>query len=272
MKAHLLLITALLVAATAAFACGCTGTADDTPAAADTKQPELLVYCGAGMREPMDDIATAFTDKTGIPINFIFGGSNTLLTQMNLTQMGDVYMPGATAYFDSARKMGLVGNESLVVYHIPVIAVPKGNPANITSLADLAKPGVRVALGDNPATAIGQLTDKLLEKNNLLADVEKNVVTRSGTVNELLVYISMNQADAAIIWEDLYVPEKMDLVHIPNVNNLVKIVPIGALTVSEHTTEAEQFTAFVASEEGKTIFTRHGFVTYPSETYADVKP
>lgn len=272
MKAHLLLIIALLAMATAAFACGCTGTTADTPAAADTAKPELLVYCGAGMREPMDEIAAVFTNETGIPINYVFGGSNTLLTQMNLTKMGDVYMPGATAYFDSARNMGLVEEESLVVYHVPVIAVPKGNPAGITSLEDLAKPGVRVALGDNPATAIGQLTDKLLAKNNLLEDVEKNLVTRSGTVNELLVYISMGQADVGIIWEDLYVPEKMDLVYIPNTENLVKVVPIGVLTSSEHKPEAEQFVAFVASDEGKVIFAKHGFVTYPSDAYADVKP
>ncbi|NLB00642.1 MAG: molybdate ABC transporter substrate-binding protein [Methanomicrobiales archaeon] len=271
MKAHLLLITALLVAATAAFACGCTGTTADAPAA-DTTKPELLVYCGAGMREPMDEIAMTFTDKTGIPINFVFGGSNTLLTQMELTEMGDVYMPGATAYFDAARGKGLVEEEHRVVYHIPVIAVPKGNPAGITCLEDMAKPGVRVALGENPGTAIGQMTDKLLEKNNILADVEKNLVTRSGTVNELLVYISMEQTDVGIIWEDLYVPEKMDLIYIPNEDNMVKIVPIGVLTSSEHPDEAEQFTAFVISEEGKEIFTRHGFITYPNETYADVKP
>ncbi|MDK2916609.1 molybdate ABC transporter substrate-binding protein [Methanoculleus sp. DTU007] len=271
MKAHLLLITGLLIAATAAFACGCTGTTADTPAETDTTKPELLVYCGAGMREPMEEIAATFTNRTGIPINFIFGGSNTLLTQMELTGMGDVYMPGATAYFDAAREKGLVEEEHLIVYHVPVIAVPKGNPAGITSLEDMAKPGVRVALGDT-ATAIGELTDKLLAKNNLLDDVNKNVVTRSGTVNELLVYISMGQADVGIIWEDLYVPEKMDLIYIPNADNLVKIVPIGVLTSSEHPTEAEQFTAFVISDEGKEIFTRHGFVTYPSDTYADVKP
>ncbi|KLK88185.1 molybdenum ABC transporter substrate-binding protein [Methanoculleus sediminis] len=272
MKAHLLLILALLIAATAAFACGCTGTTTDAPGETETAKPELLVYCGAGMREPMDEIAATFTNRTGIPINFVFGGSNTLLTQMELTEMGDVYMPGATAYFDAAREKGLVEEEHLIVYHVPVIAVPKGNPAGITCLEDMTKPGVRVALGENPGTAIGQLTDKLLEKNDLLTDVEKNLVTRSGTVNELLVYISMGQADVGIIWEDLYVPEKMDIIYIPNADNLVKIVPIGVLTSSEHSTEAEQFTAFVISEEGKEIFTRHGFITYPSETYTDLKP
>ncbi|NLM30528.1 MAG: molybdate ABC transporter substrate-binding protein [Methanomicrobiales archaeon] len=272
MKAHLLLIIALFVAATAAFTCGCTGTTADTPGVSDETKPELLVYCGAGMREPMDEIAEVFEEQTGISINYIFGGSNTLLTQMKLTQMGDVYMPGATAYFDAARDLGLVDEEHLVVYHVPVIAVPKGNPAGIESLQDLAKPGVRVAFGDNPATAIGPLTDKLLEKNNLFEAVEENVVTRTATVNELLVYISMEQADAGIIWEDLYVPEKMDLIYIPNAENLVKIVPIGTLVASEHRLEAEEFTAFVASEEGKAIFVQHGFTTYPSEIYANVEP
>ena len=271
MKAHLLLIIALLVAATAAFACGCTGTTAETPAASDAAKPELLVYCGAGMREPMEEIADVCTRRTGIQITFVFGGSNTLLTQMELTKMGDVYMPGATAYFDAARGKGLVKEEHRIVYHVPVIAVPKGNPANITCLEDMAKPGVRVALGDT-AAAIGELTDKLLKKNNLFDDVEKNVVTRCGTVNELLVYISMRQADVGIIWEDLYVPEKMDLIYIPNAVNLVKIVPIGVLTATEHPDEAEQFTTLVISDEGKEIFTRHGFITYPSETYADVKP
>jgi len=269
MKAHLTFVLALLLAAAAAFACGCTGTAVDTPENVD--MPELLVYCGAGMREPMDEIASVFTERTGIPINFVFGGSNTLLTQMELTGMGDVYMPGATAYFEAARGKGLVREEHRIVYHVPVIAVPKGNPANITSLADMTKPGVRVALGENPGTAIGQLTDNLLKKNNILDDVEKNLVTRSGTVNELLVYISMEQADVGIIWEDLYVPEKMDMIYIPNAENLVKIVPIGVLVSSEHPDEAEQFTAFVISDEGKEIFIRHGFITYPSEIYAEIE-
>lgn len=271
MKTNLFFISMLIISATAVFTCGCIGTTIDNPEIIDTTKPELLVYCGAGMREPMDEIAATFTNQTGISINYIFGGSNNLLTQMNLTNMGDVYMPGATAYFDAARDMGMVEEESLAVYHVPVIAVPKGNSANITSLQDLTKPGVRVALGDSPGTAIGQLTDKLLTKNDLFDDVEKNIVTRTGTVNELLVYICMNQADVGIIWEDLYVPEKMDLIYIPNVENLVKVVPIGTLTSSEHRAEAEQFTAFVTSEEGKAIFVKHGFTTYPSDKYANVE-
>jgi molybdate transport system substrate-binding protein len=272
MRSNPILLVVLLLAVSAVCACGCTGTTENVQTTTDAAKPDLLVYCGAGMREPMEEIADLFTTQTGIQINFNFAGSNTLLSQMELTQIGDVYMPGATAYFDAAREKGFVEEEELIVYHVPIIAVPKGNPANITTVQDLAKPGVKVVLGDNPATAIGQLTDKLLEKNKIKDEVEKNVVARTGTVNELLVYISMGQADVGIIWEDLYVPEKMDLVRIPNQENLVKIVPIGVLSFSENKPEAEQFVAFVTSDEGKAIFVKHGFAVYPDEMYASVKP
>ena len=62
----------------------------DTPENAD--MPELLVYCGAGMREPMDEIASVFTERTGIPINFVFGGSNTLLTQITGRRQGFIHL------------------------------------------------------------------------------------------------------------------------------------------------------------------------------------
>ena len=38
--------------------------------------------------------------------------------------------------------------------HVPVIVVQKGNPKNITTLADFARPGLKIALGDANATAL----------------------------------------------------------------------------------------------------------------------
>ena len=64
-----------------------------------TEEPRsLLVYCGAGMRKPMDEIGSLFFEEYGISINYNYAGSNTPLARMELIQMGDVYMPGATYY------------------------------------------------------------------------------------------------------------------------------------------------------------------------------
>ena len=230
----------------------------------------LLVYCGAGMRKPMDDIGSLFKEEYGISVSYNYAGSNTLLSQMELTQKGDVYMPGATYYFDLARKKGLTDYEQLITYHVPVIAVPRGNPAGVTSLDDLAEPEVRVILGDPKAAAIGKVGNKILEKNGIYGSVEKNIIARSATVNELIIYISMKQADASIIWEDLVAnSEKIEIVEIPVEQNIIKTVPIGTLTSSEKKDTAKKFVDFVASSEGKAIFEKHGFTAYPCEKYGD---
>lgn len=243
-------------------------TAGELTQPATEKPQSLLVYCGAGMRKPMDEIGLLFEEKYGISANYNYAGSNTLLSQMELTQKGDIYMPGATYYFDVAKEKGFTDYEQLIAYHMPVIAVPKGNPANITSLDDLAKPGVKVILGDPKAAAIGNLGNKILEKNGIYEDVENNIIARGATVNELVIYVSMNQADASIIWEDLVVnSEKIETVAIPSEQNIIKIIPIGTLTFSEKNDAAKKFVDFVASEEGKIIFEKHGFTAYPNEKY-----
>ncbi|RZN42956.1 MAG: molybdate ABC transporter substrate-binding protein [Methanosarcinales archaeon] len=262
MKRRLTFMILLMILVCSVITSGCI---DDM----QEQTPEsLIVYCGAGMRKPMDEIGSLFEDEYGVSVNYNYAGSNTLLSQMELTQRGDVYMPGATYYFDCARDKGLTDYEQLIAYHVPVIAVPGGNPANITSLEDLAEPEVKVILGDSKAAAIGKIGNKILEKNGIYDAVDRNVIARGATVNELIVYISMDQADASIIWGDLVVyNDKMEAVAIPVGQNIIKIVPIGTLTASEQKGTATKFVDFVASPEGKAIFEKHGFTKYPDEKY-----
>ncbi|MBN1134067.1 MAG: molybdate ABC transporter substrate-binding protein [Methanosarcinaceae archaeon] len=232
----------------------------------------LLVYCGAGMREPMDEIGVLFEQKYGTPVNYNYAGSNTLLSQIELIQQGDVYMPGATYYYEVANEKGFTDYEQFVAYHIPVITVPKGNPAGITSLEDLAKPEVKVILGDPKACAIGVLANSILEKNGISDEVLENVVTYGATVNELVIYMSMGQGDASIIWKDLVVNNELfDVVEISEEQNTIKIIPIATLTCSNNKDTASKFVDFVISTEGKKIFEKHGFTTYPDERYEYVE-
>ena len=232
-------------------------------------QDKLLVYSGAGMRKPMDKIGTAFEKKYDVAVNYNYAGSNTLLSQIDLTKKGDVYIPGATMYIDKAKEKGFVDYEQPVAYHIPVIAVPKGNPAKITRLEDLTKPKVKIIFGDPKAAAIGKLGNKILKKNKIYKAVQKNIIATTATVNELVIYISMNQADASIIWKSslLGTENKIDIIEIPKKQNCIKIIPIGRLTFSKNKEMAKSFVNFVASSEGKSIFQECGFTTYPDPKY-----
>ena len=235
-------------------------------------QNSILVFAGAGLKAPLDEIGPAFTNKSGIPVQFNYGGGGTLVSQMNLTRKGDVFMPGSTAEWNTAKDQGLVNERSLVAYHVPVIVVKKGNPKNITTLADFAQPGLKVALGDVNATAIGKAGAKMFQKRNITAAVEKNVVTRNPTINELTVIMNTGQADAAILTLDQFNPETMDMITIPVTENVVLITPVGATTFTKNPDAAAKFVAFVASDEGKAFFAKHGFPIYPDPVYAGVTP
>ena len=237
--------------------------------AAPTGTSALMVYSGAGMRKPMDEIGTVFEQKYGVAVNYNYAGSNTLLSQIELTQGGDVYMPGATMYIETAKEKGFVDYEQNVAYHVPVIAVPEGNPADITCLEDLTKPGVKVVLGDAKAAACGKIAKQILEKNGISDAVDANVIACAATVNELVVYICMGTADASIIWNASLVgtEKETDIIEIQKEQNIIKIIPIGTLTFSESQDMAKQFVDFVTSAEGKAIFEKHWFTTCPNEKY-----
>jgi len=235
-----------------------------------TSQNSILVFAGAGLKAPLDEIGPAFTLKYGIVVQYNYGGAGTLVSQMNLTRKGDVFMPGSTVEFQTAKDQGLVTTSQLVAYHVPVIAVQKGNPKNITSLKDFAQPGLKIALGDANATAIGKAGAKMFKQLNITAAVEKNVVTRTPTINELTIIMNLGQTDAALLTLDQIDSSKVDIITIPVKDNAVLITPIGTTTFSQNTDAANKFVAYVASDEGKAFFAKHGFPIYPDPVYAGV--
>ncbi|MBC7075915.1 MAG: molybdate ABC transporter substrate-binding protein [Syntrophomonadaceae bacterium] len=259
------LIAVLLVIFAAVAVVGCSTTTTDNEnkngeAAVSESQESLMVYSGAGLRKPMDEIGKVFEEKYNVKVEYSYAGSAQNLSQIEITGKGDVYIPGAMYYAEQAIEKGLAINKQDVAYHIPVIAVPKGNPAGIKKLEDLAKPGVKVALGDEKAAAIGKTAISILEKNGIKSAVEANVKATAPTVNEVLVYVTMKQVDAAIIWEDNVVGvEEVEIVQIPAEQNEIKTLPVCVLKSSEKPDLAQKFADFVAGPEGKEIFEKHGF-------------
>ena len=228
----------------------------------------LLVYSGAGMRKPMDEIGKVFEKKHGIQVKYNYAGSNALLSQMELTKEGDAYMPGETMYIEIAAKKGLVDYQTLTCYHIPIITVPKGNPAKITCLNDLTKPGVKLIFGDPKVAATGRTAVEILKKNGIYDKAWANVIATVPTMNEVMVQIALGQADASINWWDTVKAVKdIEVVEIPKEQNTIKIIPIGVTTFSKNLENAKKFVDFCASTEGKAIFEKHGFVAYPDPKY-----
>lgn len=280
MKCKLIGITLLILVVGTLLLAGCTTSQQVSsasgsvalPATSAESQETLLVYSGAGLKAPMQEIGQAFTDKYGTGVQYTYAGSGTLISQMNLTKKGDVFITGSTVEFKIAQDQGLVMDYQPVAYHVPVIAVQKGNPKNIKTIQDFAQPGLKIVLGDAKATAIGKAGVKIFGKYNLTEAIDENVVTRTPTINELTIIMNTGQADAALLTLDQINPGKVDSVSIPVEDNVVLIIPVGVTSFTTKPDSAQKFTDFVASDEGKAIFASHGFPSYPDPAYAGVNP
>ena len=130
-------------------------------------------------------------------MTFNFAGSNTLVTQIQQGAPADVFASADQKNMDKLVTAGLVETPVIFARNKLEIAVAPGNPKNITSLQDLAKPGVSVVLeatgvpaGDYTRQVETQLGISITPKS-LEPDV-KTAITQvtSGEVDATVVYVT----------------------------------------------------------------------------------
>lgn len=230
----------------------------------------LLVYSGAGLKSAMDELEQGFEKiYPDVDVVISYGGSGQIFGQFSTSKRGDIFIPGSEYYTKQGIAQGLVYEEMTksITYHIPVILVRKGNSEDITSLKDLAMPGLKIALGDVRQSAIGRLSKEILERQGLYEDIKNNnLVVTTATVNELFIYVGIGKVDATIVWEDnvgiLAGQGKVDVVEIDPVNNIIKTIPVSVCKCTKHLGLAKEFMNFVCSKEGLNIWKENGFKPY----------
>jgi molybdate transport system substrate-binding protein len=230
----------------------------------DSAAKELLLYCGAGIRPPVQEIAEAFESEHGVKVITDYAGSEMLLSKIKLARRGDLYMPGDKHYVEQAAAEGMILSQQSVCYFVPTILVRKDNPKNIHGLRDLLADGLKLGLGDAKACAIGRKTKQIFAKNNIAwEDVEKNVAFQSLTVNELGMQIQAGSLDAVIVWDAIarYYSKHGTEVPIPVEDNIISTVNIGILSFTKDRSLAGQFVEFAASPSGQGIFKQHNYRT-----------
>jgi len=253
-----------VVVATVALS-GCKG---EKPEGSKSEPRELLLYCGAGIRPPVEEMIDAFEREHGVKVVGDYAGSEVLLSKLKLARKGDLYMPGDKHYVDQATAEDMILSQKSVCYFVPTILVRKGNPKNIRGLQDLVGEGVKLGLGDPKACAIGRKTKQIFEKNGIpWEQVEKNLAFQSMTVNELGMQIQAGSLDAVIVWDAIaaYYSEHGIQVPIPPEKNVISTVNVGVLSFTKNRSLAEKFVEFAVSEAGQAILAKHNYRTEPVE-------
>lgn len=222
---------------------------------------ELKVFAGAGLREPVEAVAKLFEQENGTKVTIEYGGSGQLLARIKETGTGDVFIPGSTIFFDGLEKDGQILSRRALAVHGAVLAVHKGAAAKVTRFADLAKPGVRVALGDAQAMALGRTAETILAKSGLKDAILANVVVRAATVQQLALYVVNGDVDAAIVGGPEVAKNAATLVGVTIPADLYEPEIAGAavLKSAAEPLVAEKFADLLASDRGLAAFAAAGF-------------
>jgi len=237
---------------------------------ADAGQKEMLFHAGVGQRSSLNEIKQIWEKRNpDQQVNFSYKGSGYFIADITRSRQGDLFMPGEEFYLLQAQERGFVNNYNpetdIPAYFVTVIITPQGNPKNITTIEDFAKPGMRIGLGNPKSCAIGIWHKKTFEKAGIWEEVQKNAVLSAKCIPELANATQHKAIDATIVWSTTAVLYLRDVEIIPIEHKYRGIIrlPVATLKFARYKQEAENLKAFILSEEGRQIFHKHAYAIDP---------
>jgi molybdenum ABC transporter molybdate-binding protein len=226
-----------------------------------TSQEPITLYCAAGIKMPVEEIVKLYEQDYGIPIQIQYGGSGTLLSNLKVSQTGDLYLAADASYTLKAKEEKLVEEIIPLAVMKPVIVVAKGNPKQIHTPRDLLRADVAVALGSPEAAAVGQITQTLLTQEGLWDAIQPKVKVFKPTVNDIANDIKIGSVDAGILWDSIarFYPE-LEMIEPPGWEVGNQHVSVGVLTSAARPASALHFARYLsARDKGLLFFEKWGF-------------
>ncbi len=240
------------------LALGLSGCSSSGGAGSSGGDRQLLVLAAASLTEAFTELGATFEDSNpGSTVTFSFGGSSSLVRQALDGAPADVLATASpTTMNDAVDGAVTVGSPTVFARNSLALVVPKGNPASITGLADLANPDLRVVVCA-PAVPCGAAAAQAFEA----AGVSPSIDSAEQDVKAVLAKVSSGEADAGVVYvtDAASATNTVDMIELPVAARIVTDYPIVALTASANPEAAQQFIDLVTSPEGLAVLESYGF-------------
>ena len=264
MKKALVILLVAMVTLTSVFA-------QAVPETTEAQQTEIIVFAAASMTETMNQIKTLYeAANPNVTITYNFDSSRTLKTQIQEGADCDLFISAAQKQMNALADLNMIDTETRVnlLENKTALAVPEGNPKNITSydqLADLLKKHeVFLAIG-NSDVPVGQYTQKIFAYYGIdEAEVAAAGCLTYGTnVKEVTTQVSQASVDCGIIYAtDAY---SAGLTVVDTATEAMTggrvIYPAAVLANAKNADAAKAFLEYLKGDEAMAIFASVGFAS-----------
>lgn len=247
------------LAAVAVAGCSSSGSGSPTSTASSSASPKgtITVFAAASLMGTFTQLGKQFqTAHPGDTVKFSFGPSSGLATQITSGAPADVFASAAPANMDSVVKAGDASNPQNFAKNTMEVAVPPKNPGQVTSVNDLAKKSVKVALCQ-PQVPCGVVAAEVFKN----AGIKVKPVTLQPDVKSVLTQVELGSVDAGMVYvtDVMAAGPKVKGVAIPASDNASTLYPIATISDSKQKSIAQAFVSYVLSPAGQQVLTAAGF-------------
>jgi molybdate transport system substrate-binding protein len=196
-------------------------------------------------------------DHPGVEVSFNFGASSALATQINQGAPADVFASANEKQMTVVTEAGNAdGAPTPFAENVLVIAVPAGNPARITGLADFANPGLTLA-ACAPEVPCGAAADAVFKS----AGITPSIDTLEEDVRAALTKVELGEVDAALVYttDVKSAGGGVEAIEFPEAQQAVNTYPIVRLKAAPNPDAAQAFIGLVLSDEGQNALREAGF-------------
>jgi len=252
--------TVIAAALAAVAAAGCSSSGSGGSSSSPSAGPAggtITVFAAASLTESFTTLGKQFeAAHPGDTVKFSFGPSSGLAEQITSGAPADVFASAAPANMDQVVQAGDASNPQDFAKNTAEVATPPNNPGNVSSVNDLAKKSVKVALCQ-PQVPCGVVATDVFKN----AGITVKPVTLQPDVKSVLTQVETGNVDAGMVYvtDVKAAGSKVKGVPIPASDNASTVYPIATIKGSKHTSEAQAFMNYVLSSAGQQVLAAAGF-------------
>jgi molybdate transport system substrate-binding protein len=191
---------------------------------------------------------------------YTFGGSGALETEIEQGAPADVFAAASPKQPAELFAKGLVDKPVEFATNTLVLIVPKNNPAHITLVNDITKPGVKLVIC-NATVPCGDYARNVFEHLGITSAAMKNVVSQTTDVIQTVAQVAVGQADAGFVYitDAKAADGNVSVVRLPAKAKPAAQDYIAVVKASKNQTAAKSFVALVTSSKGQAKLKAAGF-------------